>query len=100
MMYQGDNTEAFGGTFLSVNLTNDTGYAVSKAVWKCGKLRKEFANPTFPLIINLDSKETKELYENNTCYLAVWDSEGRKKTCEGSLNFQTKAEVVNGECSC
>lgn len=98
-MRRGDDTQAFGGSFLLINLTNETGHNISKAVWKCGAVCKTFVNPVFPLEINLTSAETKKLDSNNVCYLAVWDEEGRKKTCTGQLKFNTDPEIVNdGHC--
>lgn len=94
-MRRGDNTQAFGGSFLLINLTNETGYNISKAVWKCGSVVKTYKNPEFPLEVNLSSEETRKLASENVCYLAVWDEEGRKKTCVGSLTFTTDSEIVN-----
>lgn len=99
-MYKGDNTQAFGGSFLLINLTNETGQSISKAVWKCGAVIKEFKNPVFPLEVNLTSEESRKLAPTNVCYLAVWDMEGRKKTCEGKLVFTANAEVVDDKHCC
>lgn len=98
-MRRGDDTQAFGGSFLLINLVNETGQNISKAVWKCGAVTKTYLNPTFPLDVNLTSCETRKLAPNNICYLALWDMEGRKKTCVGYLKFTTDSEVVNdGHC--
>ena len=90
----GDNTAAFGGRFLRISLNNETGLAISKAVFACGSVRIEFKNPVFPLIVNLTEEQSSKLNCNNTCYLAVWDEDGRKRTCEGSLNFNTNPRKV------
>ena len=98
-MFRGDDTDAFGGLFMTINVTNETGYTITRAVWECGAIRKTFENPVFPLEVNLSSKETKKLATNNVCYLATYDENGKKRTCKGYLKFTTEAEVVNdGRC--
>lgn len=98
-MRRGDDTQAFGGSFLLINLTNETGMPVKKAVWKSGSVIKTFLDPIFPLEVNLTSSESKKLDSTNICYLAVWDDQGRKKTCIGQFKFTTEPEVVNdGHC--
>lgn len=99
-MRRGDNTEAFGGSFLLVNLINETGHSVSKAVWKSGSVLKTYMNPEFPLEINLTSEESRKLDPTNECFLAVWDEKGRKKTCKGKFVFKTDSEVVNDRNCC
>lgn len=95
-IYQGDNTGAFGETFLTINLTSDIEPTptISKAVLKIGGVCKSFLNPVFPLTVNFTSEETSKMAAVNTAYLAVWDSEGRKRTCEGSLSFKTNGRKV------
>lgn len=95
-IYQGDNTGAFGETFLTINLSTSIEPApvISKAVLKIGGICKTFDNPRFPLTINFSSEETSKLSSVNTAFLAVWDSEGRKRTCEGSLSFKTNGRKV------
>jgi hypothetical protein len=95
IMRRGDNTQAFGGSFLLINLVNETGQDISKAVWKCGAVVKTYMNPVFPLDVNLTSEESRKLDPSNVCYLAVWDMEGRKKTCQGKLVFTTDSEAVD-----
>ena len=91
---RGDNTAAFGGTFLTISLNNTTGLAISKAEFACGAIRLSFENPVFPLTINLTEEQTSQLCCKNDCFLAVWDSEGRKRTCEGTLTFPTDPRKV------
>lgn len=93
-IFRGDNTSAFGTTFITINIRNPYGLEISKALFRCGELVKEFENPVFPLYVNFTEEETKQLAFNNVCYLAVWDTMGRKRTCEGHLKFKTKGEVV------
>lgn len=99
-MYKGDDTQAFGGSFLTINVTNNTGHPITKLVWDCGAVEKVFDNPKFPLEVNLTSKETAKLSAENVCYVAAWDDEGRKLTCQGKLIFNTKPEVVNDGHKC
>ena len=76
---RGDNTAAFGGTFLTISLNNTTGLAISRAEFACGAIRLSFENPVFPLTINLTEEQTSQLCCKNDCFLAVWDEEGRKR---------------------
>lgn len=99
-IYKGDDTSAFGNSFITINLDNPLGYKVSKAIFVCGCIHKSFENPIFPLIINFNSDETESLRNINTCYLVVYDSEGRQKTCKGTLSFKAQNGVItqNGTC--
>ena len=90
----GDDTDAFGSSFITINLVTSVDGTISKAVFQCETIKKVFDNPTFPLSIELTSLETKTLKPNNICYLAVWDEDGKKRTCEGSLTFNTQSGVV------
>lgn len=96
MIYQGDNTAAFGGNFLTINLSynGEVLPTITRAELKIGCICKNFQNPTFPMTINLNEEETAKLQTQNTAYLAVWDAEGRKKTCVGSLTINTQSRRV------
>lgn len=100
-IFKGDNSGAFGRTFITINLNNPYEFIITKAVFKCGCIIKEFENPNFPLKLNFDEEETKQLNFNNTCYFAVWDNytedgvpKPRKRTCKGKLNFVAQGQVV------
>ena len=94
-IYSGDNTGAFGNNFITIRANIPDGHVISMAKFKVGNLPvMSFPNPEFPLIINLTSAQTRQLQQQNTCYLAVYDELGRKATCKGSLTFVTKNEVV------
>ena len=93
-IYRGDDTGAFGQTFLTIKAVIPEGWVITKAVWKAGEITKEFQNPIFPISLNLSREETHKLKNINICYLAVYDQDELKQTCEGSLTFTTKAEVV------
>ena len=96
LIVKGDNTAAFGGNFLTISLDNETGteIIVTKAVFACGPIRLEFNDPVFPLTINLTEEQTAQLDYENECYLAVWDGQGRKLTCKGTLAFGAEQRKV------
>lgn len=89
-----DDTNAFNQNFLIIELENPTGLAVSKAEFRCGKIFKTFKNPVFPLEIDFSAEETELLNYTNACYLAVYDEQGRKRTCEGHIIFNARKGVV------
>lgn len=109
-MFKGDNTAAFDNDFITIELENPNNIdiTVSKAVFICGKstagagsgggiagtIVKTFNNPEFPLVVNLDETETAKLDYCNDCYLIIYDSEGRKHTCEGVLTFYAERGVI------
>ena len=95
-IYQGDNTAAFGGNFLTISISSESGSVptIKRAEIKIGCVCKTFENPSFPMTINLTEEETAKLSSVNTAYMAVWDVNGRKKTCQGSITFNTSARRV------
>ena len=98
-IFKGDNTGAFGNSFITINLDNPQGFVVSKAIFVCGCIKKTFNNPVFPLVINLTSSETEKLGASNVCYLVAFDSQNRQKTCKGTLTFKAQNGVLpDGTC--
>lgn len=95
-VFKGDNTGAFDNDFLEIELENPNNYTISKAIFVCGKIKKVYENPVFPLKINLDEAETSKLKYSNNCYLVVYDAEGRQETCEGTLTFFGEKGVLDG----
>lgn len=94
-IYKGDDLGAFNNSFITINANIPEGFTISKAKFKVGNLpTMTFDNPVFPLIVNLTSAQTRQLQQQNTCYLAVFDELGRKCTCKGSITFVAKDEVV------
>ena len=104
-IFKNDDTGAFGNTFLRINrpsgLADDVD--IYKAEFKCGDLPvmtfenivEETAQPlTFPIDINLTASQTKQLQYQNACFLKVYDVNGLGQTCEGSIIFNAKAQVV------
>ena len=97
MIYQGDDTGAFGDVFLTINVSIGEGQVMpefSMAELKIGGVCKKFYNPEFPLHVNFSSKETSLFNVKNTAYLAVWDKKGRKRTCNGSITFKSEVQKV------
>ena len=93
-IHKGDDTNAFDTKFISVVLENSDLLDISKAEFRCGTVLKTFEDPIFPLDIDLTSEETSKLDYQNVCYLAIYDRQGRKKTCEGYLTFTAKGRAV------
>lgn len=97
-IFRSDDTRAFGQDWLEINaeFPDDTWASrISKAEFKVGQLPvMTFDNPTFPFVVNLTSEQTALLKDVNNCYLAVYDEEGRKQTCEGQLTFTSTRRRV------
>lgn len=93
-IFKGDDTNAFGGIFISINLKNPNNKIITKAEFRCGIIYKVFENPIFPLHINLDATETTKLNDENIGYLAIYDEYGKKKTLAGNVIFKAKRRVV------
>lgn len=99
-IFKGDDTGAFGNNFITINLENPLEYEVTKVIFACGCIQKTFENPVFPLVINLSSAETEKLRPQNVCYLVAYDSNGRQKTCKGTLTFNAQNGVLNNGRTC
>lgn len=98
-IFKGDNTGAFGNSFITINLDNPNEYEISKVIFVCGCIQKTFIKPVFPLTVNLSSDETAKLKASNVCYLVAYDSENRQQTCRGNLTFPAQNGVLpNGIC--
>lgn len=93
---QGDNTKAFGGTFITIFMDNPGLIPVSKVVFSVGCIVKTYKDPEFPLYVNFNSKETAQLNYINTGYLTAFDEDGNQVTCEGSITFYCINGVIYG----
>lgn len=93
-VYKGDDTAAFGFDFLKINILNEENFKITRAEFRCGDILKKIENPIFPISIHLTSEETEKLQLRNICYLAVFDENGLKKTCVGSLTFNASPRKV------
>lgn len=96
-IYKGDDTGAFGKKLLTIELENEEEEetVITKAEFQCGPVLLTFRNPEFPLSINLTKEQSKKLDNRNKCYLRVYGEDGLRETCEGTLIFDAKDEVVN-----
>ena len=93
--YKGDDFNSFGETWVLIELEFPEDWVISKAEFRVGNLPvMRFPNPVFPIPVNLTSEQTSSLKDVNTCYLAIYDEEGRKKTVSGSWTFIAEDEVV------
>lgn len=94
-MRRGDDSNAFGFSFLTVNLKDSEQYPCSKAEIRIGNIIKTFDNPVFPIEIELNREETMALSEaGNKCRMAVYDMNGLKWTPEGGLCFKAEPKEV------
>ena len=92
---RGDDWNAFGQEWALIEADIPEDWVVSKAVFKVGNLAPiTFENPVFPIPFSLESYQTIDLKDVTTCYLAIYDEQGRKQTLEGSWTFETEEEVV------
>lgn len=92
-IYKGDDTSAFGGGFLTIDIETNQEYTISKAVFVSGEITKTVLNPIFPIKIDLTAEDTKKLKYNNIGYLVVYDKNGKPKMCDGYITFSAKDGV-------
>ena len=93
-IFKGDDTGAFGGSLITLEFENPNGIPISRLDFRCGKIFKQYEKPQSPLKINLTSTETEQLDCINSCYVAFYDNEGRKKTQEAYFSFCARRKVV------
>ena len=92
---RGDDWNAFGEEWALIEADIPEDWVVTKAEFKVGDLPKmTFLNPVFPIPVSLEGYQNKNLKDVVSCYLAIYDEEGRKKTLDGSWTFMTDEEVV------
>ena len=91
---KGDNAQAFDGAPIEIEFDTD-GKEVSRALFviNSGIIVKEFENPVSPLEVELDEEDTIKLQFRNIGKLILFDSEGRKHTCDGTLEFTANEGV-------
>lgn len=99
-LFKGDDTNSFGQNFLTINIKNiPDGFTVERMEVKIGSLDiievDDFTE--FPIRINLNSEQTRELSDVNTIYIALYDNEGLKKTINKSITFTARSEVVKND---
>lgn len=100
-IFQGDNTQAFGGNFVNITFTYHAVDGtelplppISKAEVRVGSIVKTYENPTSPLKVNFTEAESAKLGETNVMYLALYDETGKKKTACGRLVFAANMRRV------
>ena len=98
-IYKGDDTGAFDQTFIRIDIQKPSDAIITKVILQCGPIQKVYANPTFPIDVNFTHNESSRLYQASVCYLQVFDSKGRRQTCEGTLSFTAKQKVIADESS-
>ena len=82
-------------TIERVQLPEGVTYTISKAVFECGKIRKEFVDPVVPLKITLTGEDTKLCEFKNVGYLGIVDGDGDSHTCNGYVVFEAVDGVIN-----
>lgn len=93
--YKGDDYDAFDEEWALIDPDLPEDWVVYKAVFKVGDLpAMTFLNPVFPIPVSLTSEQSINLKDVNTCYMAIYDYKGRKKTLNGSWTFVAENEVV------
>lgn len=93
-IYKGDTYKDFI-TIESVELPSGSIFTIAKAIFECGKIRKEFENPVFPLKITLTGQDTMLCEFKNVGYLGIVDDEGNHHTCNGYIAFEAVDGVIN-----
>lgn len=89
-----DDTDSFGMYLLRINLRNHTDQVVTKAELRIGDTVKQFINPVFPLQVNLTRYESQLLKQKNCAYLAVWDANNKKRTCNQKAIITSRSKKV------
>ena len=71
------------------------GFVISKAELRVGPVVEIYdQEPIFPIEWTPDAETTELLDYANECYLAVYDAEGRKKTCQGHFTLIVREKEV------
>ena len=93
-IYKGDNLQAFDGGPIEIEFDTE-GKEVSKAEFIINKgiIVKTFLNPVSPIFVNLTEQDTKKLGLNNYAKLVLYDTQGRRKTCDETLVFTVKEGI-------
>ena len=99
-MRKGDDSGAFKGGLIRVNRPRNTEHLIiTKSILQCGNIQKVENNPDFPYEVNFTHEESKLLkVGSNPAYLQIFDEEGLKVTCNGSIDIPAEEQVVKDEC--
>lgn len=98
-VYKNDDLGAFGGK-ITVNINNPDNYEITRAEFQCGCYYQNVENPVFPLEFKPTREDTAKFSATNVCYLRVYDSNGLRETCSGSMTIPAQNEVINGGICC
>ena len=94
--FKGDDFDAFDQEWAVIELDIPEDWDVAKAKFKVGNLPSiNLDEPVFPKPVSLDSSQSVNLKDVNTCNMAIYDRKGRKLTLEGSWTFVAEDEVVD-----
>lgn len=108
-IYKGDNTAAYGGAFITIEVTNPNLVKISKIVFVVngGIIKREWTDENYfqrektELVVNFDSQETQKLLQSNVGNLVTYDEFDRQQTCQEYVTFEAKAGVIgNVKCIC
>lgn len=94
-VFKNDDIGAFGGK-ITVNLSNPGNYEITRVEFQCGCFYRSVDNPVFPLEFKPTREETAKFGFSNLCYLRVYDSNGLRQTCKGTMNIPAQNEVIKG----
>lgn len=98
-VFKNDDIGAFGGKIV-ININNPDEFVITRAEFQCGCYYKDIPNPVFPYELKPTREDTAKFSATNVCYLRVYDSNGLRKTCKGSMTILAQNEVVNGGLCC
>lgn len=100
-VFKGDSTEAFGNTFIEIEIDNENLYKISKVlfainnnIFKPFTREDMFQEPVIILKVNLTSQETARLLPSNIGRLALYDEFGNQLTCPQTLTFNAKDGII------
>lgn len=107
-IFKGDDTSAFGGTFINIKVRNPDLYPISKILFvvNSGVIVKKFTDDEnfqraeTDLTVNFDSKETQMLYLINVGNLVVYDKDGKQETCQEYVQFNAQTGVITNVKQC
>lgn len=108
-IYKGDNTAAYGGAFITIEVSNPELVKISKIVFVVngGIIKREWTDENYfqvaetVLTVNFDSTETKKLSSTNVGNLITYDEFGRQATCDQYVTFSAKQGVIGDvKCHC
>ena len=90
---RGDNFQAFDGEPLTIEIATDEPITKALVVFNKGDLVKTYLNPSNVIKVYISEIDSRRLRSTNVVELIVFDSQNRKVTCEGRLNFTLNKEV-------